>query len=97
MTDTSNTEHVDCTLPVHTDTCINWDDLCNTILMQHTFGSLYELIVVKKLTDLLLSKEAPLVNDIRFDVDPAALSELPDNVVQQMLPIISTSDGSFCP
>ena len=52
MTDATNTEPVDCTLPVHTDTCINWDALCNTFLDQHTFGSLYELIFVKKLTDL---------------------------------------------
>ena len=97
VTDTTNTEPVDWTLPVHTDTCINWDDLCNIFLKQHTFASLYELIVFKKLTDLLLLNEAPLVHNIRFDLNLVALSELPDNVVQQMLPIMTTSDGNCCP
>ena len=95
VTDATNTEPVD--LPVHSSTCINWDDLCNTFLKQHTFEALYGLIVVKKLTDLPLLNEAPLVHDIRFELDPVAVSELPDCVVQQMLPIMTTGDSNCCP
>ena len=88
VTDATNTEPIDCTLPVHTDTCINWDDLCNTFLKPHTTGSL---------TDVPSLNAAPLVHDIKFDLDPVALSELPDNAVQQILTIMTTIDVNCCP
>ena len=70
-------------------------------LVQHLPEETYFWVTVcteccQELNDLPHLDEEPLVYDITFVLDLVALSELPDNVVQKMLPIITTSDGSCC-